>query len=410
MSILKLQKLFLTSILLCSCIVYAWEEVGYRTYVDKNSGGSSVTMTYTSAGQLYLLYSAVYNSNYPVMQRYIESDNSWITIDTSFFQNQFTSPVTQVKWGRISGDAASDTESSNIYFAYQDILYQSGKASVAKYNVKTNTWSYVGKRGFSDGPIGYMWMQVKRGITPYVLFPDINYMNKLSMMMFNGESWQYLGKRGFSSAYDGIGGAAFTFDSSNGQPYVIFSTMNDANYPSGSARVMTYVNESWVDVGNPSTGWGANQDRIAVDPASHHVYIAYEDGSFINVKMYDGESWTMIGSRMSNGHTLDDSFWLDPENNLYLAFVDGTVGSGTITSKKYNPYAKAWTVVDQPQFSAPASEVTGAWQTRLNRVLYAYPQPYYNNVVAVMMSSSQVAESAAYTMHTSKNKYKKLIY
>ena len=119
------------------------------------------------------------------------------------------------------------------------------------------------------------------------------------------------------------------------------------------------------------------------------MYIAYEAGDHgLNVMMYNGESWATIGTNLSDGgDAVDTSFLIDPVNHyLYIAYVD-KFSNSSITAKKYN--GEQWIVVDKADFVSHASEVTAAWDSKRNSVVYAFPVTTEGNLAKVMRSTPQ---------------------
>lgn len=66
------------------------------------------------------------------------------------------------------------------YVAYAESMdLNDRKAVVMRFN--GNGWEYVGRRGFSEGAIGFISIALDPGGTPYVAFEDFDFGNKASV-------------------------------------------------------------------------------------------------------------------------------------------------------------------------------------------------------------------------------------
>ena len=222
------------------------------------------------------------------------------------------------------------------------------KAVVMRFN--GNGWEYVGRRGFSEGEIGFISIALDQGGTPYVAFEDYSkdFGNKASVMKFNGDDWEYVGNRGFST--DEVEDISFAL-AQDGTPYVVFNEYRVDPYY-GKAAVMKFTDGKWEYVGDPGFSAGAistPQIALTQDGTPYVVYKDAWNGGKATVMKFTGDDWEPVGNPgFSPGSVSWPAIALDKNGTPYVAFVDGAFGSKA-TVMRFN--GDFWEYVGGPGFS-----------------------------------------------------------
>uniref|UniRef100_UPI004049DED8 T9SS type A sorting domain-containing protein n=1 Tax=Gelidibacter sp. TaxID=2018083 RepID=UPI004049DED8 len=212
------------------------------------------------------------------------------------------------------------------------------------------SWQYVGTPGFSGGDVDYTSLALNSSDEPYVAFLDALYLDKASVMKFNGTNWETVGTRGFSA--NSVEWCSLAINNS-GVPYVAFQ---DHSVSANRASVMKFDGTNWINVGSPGfSAAGAYHVSLAINNAGV-PYVAYRDhgnGLGATVMKFNGVNWENVGSPgFSDGQVADVSLKLNASGVPYVAFKDygsGDPNEGEITVMKFN--GSNWETVGIPRFS-----------------------------------------------------------
>jgi len=217
---------------------------------------------------------------------------------------------------------------------------------VAKNRVMSydgSNWSYIG--GAIPGCNGYPIIKVHNtgtDLIPFVAFIDSTEHYNASVVYYNDvtNTWDYLGNKGFSSVTDpwqGIGSLAFEL-SSDGTPYVFFAGMYDSSI--GKSSVLRYndILNDWVNVGTPA-------NYFQNIPVSHtdivigtddSVYVAYHDqtNSLITVQksLYGTGAWSSLGTVSSSWGNYTN-ICLDSNNVPFVAYENHSSSPNSYVKK-----------------------------------------------------------------------------
>lgn len=165
--------------------------------------------------------------------------------------------------------------------------------------------------------------------------------------------WTLVGAAGFS----GVGSdyISLTFDS-NSTPYVAYRAVNGDR----TANVWKFTGDSWTQVGSPvSDGVTANLSLAIYHSASgtDTPYLAYSDygngaGGGLTVRKFDGSTWITVGAAVFSTKPSSDFFMslvIDSSGTPYVAYSD-TANGYKATAMKFN--GSAWATVGLAGFSA----------------------------------------------------------
>jgi len=147
--------------------------------------------------------------------------------------------------------------------------------------------------------------------------------------------WTAVGSTGFD-AFGNLGEHVF-FDASN-TAYV--------SYANPHGQVKKYTGTGWVPVGGTDiTTTTASDSWSAIGPDGK-IYFSYADGtdsSQAAVLMYDGSSWSSIGSSLSIGAATNTNIVISPAGIPYISFIDHATSPSRLYVKKYN--GASWVLV-----------------------------------------------------------------
>jgi hypothetical protein len=213
----------------------------------------------------------------------------------------------------------------------------------------TTTWQIVGSAGFSDDvQANFTSLALDASGTPYVAYAEGSY-GSASVMKFNGNSWVNVGSAGFSN---GIVDISLALDAS-GTPYVAYLEGNDS-----SISVMKLNGNSWELVGSAGFSNGIVDISLALD-ASGTPYVAYSDrvnDGKASVMKYGTTDWEPVGSAGFSAGAVDYiSLALDASGTPYVAYMDGAK-DGKASVMKYG--TSDWEPVGSAGFSAGQAEST----------------------------------------------------
>ena len=180
------------------------------------------------------------------------------------------------------------------------------KASVMKFN--GSTWESVGAPGFSMGDTRYVSLAVYNG-TPYVAYKDLANGKKATVMKFNGASWESMGAPGLSAGE----AEDISFVVYLGIPYVAYSDFANSQ----KATVMKWSGSSWETVG--TAGFSAvSAVDISLAVYNDTPFLAFRPGTVDGKAMvmkHNGSSWENVGN---------PGFSSGMVNSLSLSIYNGT--------------------------------------------------------------------------------------
>lgn len=148
----------------------------------------------------------------------------------------------------------------------------------------------------------------------------------------HAQTWTPLGNAGISPG--GLSNWQHLIIDENNKVYVSF---NDEGLPNGEGTLMRYDDTGWAVIGTPGFTAGiAHHSSFAIGP-NNTYYFSYADGNNASkaaVMMYNGTSWTSIGTNLSQGECQYSS--IQVVNGVpYVAFIDNGIGA-LVTVLKYD--------------------------------------------------------------------------
>ena len=223
------------------------------------------------------------------------------------------------------------------------VPYVVAKNKVMYYN--GYNWAYFGLS--VPGPVvGYPKISIYNdggAAVPYIAYHDTyatpNY-DQATVVKYNNltNSWDFVGPRGFS--FDGIqsdtvGNISFYLTAA-GTPYAFYK-----NNGTGAGVVKKFDGVSWVNVANTPVNTFTAYEAVAVDESNSDVYVAYRDGSSndkITVKKSVGgtANWALVGTAgsASSGSANYIGIRIDTTNHAPIVSYEDHTLSG-IYVKKY---------------------------------------------------------------------------
>lgn len=200
-------------------------------------------------------------------------------------------------------------------------------------------------------------------------------MGLLQPLSSKAQSWELVGNAGFSASGSGVcNWQRLMVDRYNN----LYLSFNDEGFgmSSGQGTVMKFNGTSWVSVGTPGFTQNFSHHSDFTFGGGDTLYYAYADGSSTAmskaaVMMYDGTTWSTIGSMLTTGECQYASLAYAGDGTLYLGMIDNGIPNGAMVVKKYSN--GAWSNVG----SIPVSDAAGAAYgdlalNRLDSVYVAY--------------------------------------
>ncbi len=228
----------------------------------------------------------------------------------------------------------------------------------------SSSWQTIGSVGFSTGAADMISLSVDDSDTPYIVYRDGSAGSKLTVKKYNGSSWQTLGSEGFTQGacvfttsiclYDnnvfvsGVSEGVYKYNGSswdwplaivNSYPALfVYEGTPYLAYDNGSyLSVKKYNGSVWEVVGTANISSGGVGQGNSIFVYQGNPYVSYCDeanGNRLTVKRYDGSSWQIVGSEgFSDGTVSASKIIVDTNGNVYVAYVDSSLG---IVIKKYN--------------------------------------------------------------------------
>lgn len=288
------------------------------TWVNVGAAGFSQTAAiFTSieldnSGTPYVTYKEAYNGKVVVMKY---NGTSWVVVGDK--------SISESGAAYINMDI---DKQNNPYIIYKDFNV-GDKATVKKYN--GTSWQQVGTSQSIFG-VEYPSIAIDTLGTPYIIYTD-NYNAKAYVNKYNGTNWVPAGS--LSPIWTSVGPSAYTSIAIdlNNTPYIVY---NDVSY-SNKATVLKLVGTSWVNVGPPAiTVADAISTTIGFDN-TNTPYIAFADGANgykATVLKFNGTLWVTVGiPGFSLGQVSYPAISFDPNGIAYLTCTDaGNNNSVTI--------------------------------------------------------------------------------
>ncbi len=237
------------------------------------------------------------------------------------------------------------------YVAYRDGA-AGNKVAVKKFNKQKATWESVGVQGFTDSKVDYVSIAAGSDNVPYVIYRDDN--TKATVKRYNSATsiWETLGVASFTGP--DVRFTTIVINAGN-VPYVGYRDGGAG----GKATVKKFnsVTGAWEDVGTPGfSEGGANFVSIAFDKITGAPYTVYQDESLqnkISVKLYNAgtNSWDLVGAAgFSPGSVNNPQIKVGADNRPVVVFADNVNGS-RLTSQKYNPATSTWEILGTVGFT-----------------------------------------------------------
>lgn len=162
----------------------------------------------------------------------------------------------------------------------------------------------------------------------------------LGGMAANAQSWTTVGVDGFTASGSGVANWQKLMIDQYNVPYLSY---NDEGFglTAGTATVMKFDGSNWVPVGNAGFTAGLAHHSDLTFGNGDTLYFSYANGTGANmskaaVMMFDGNTWSSIGTDISVGACQYTNLLYSSTGELYLGMIDmGSLG-GAITVKKYN--------------------------------------------------------------------------
>ncbi len=299
-----------------------WETVAGGVFCDTDV--KYVTLKADSAGTLYVAYKDEGQSKKAVVKKLVSGASAW----------------TQVGAEAVSPGEADyvcmDLDTSGVpYVAFSDVA-NSSKATVMKYDSVGNTWTVMGKYGFSAGVAEQNSFAVD-GVTPFIAYKDAANSNKLTVMRFDssGNSFTALYSPGITS------GAVFNtaIDIYNNIPYVSYSNNSD-----GLCSVVSFDNlgNAWNPIG--TNGFSESFLFQTIKSSNNGtLFFATDDVGVPNLFKYNtgNSSWNTIGNDVSSDVSEAS---IDVYNDIpYVAFGMTNAKSYQIILYRYDNAQSIWT-------------------------------------------------------------------
>lgn len=189
-----------------------------------------------------------------------------------------------------------------------------------------------------------------------------------------GQTWELVGTAGFSASGSGVCNWQRLLVDPYNNLYLAF---NDEGFgmTSGQGTVMKFNGTSWVSVGTPGfTSSFAHHSDFTFGNGDT-LYYSYADGSSTAmskgaVMMYNGTSWSSIGSTLTTGECQYSSLAFAEDGTLYLGMIDNGIPNGGMIVKKYT--GGTWTNVGTMPVSAAGAAYADLVLDNFDTVYVAY--------------------------------------
>lgn len=263
------------------------------------------------------------------------------TISINAQQWENVGPATTVSNGGSSYNNLAIDATGNYYLSYYDTSVSKG--TVQKFD--GTSWSFLGGNpGITTGAALY------NSLTLDVL-GNVYYTNQgtgLEIRRYSNNAWTALASATtntvnyHASATSPSNNALFTYSSDN----------------SGTVRRLT--NGSWEQVGNTGFSNGASFAEMVIG-TNNKVYTCNVSSGVrvyeISTSATSNDTWALTGgayvdTSSSSGEQYTSDIAIDSNNNLYVAYISNSTNGRKINVKKFD--GTSWTQVGNANFSAKA--------------------------------------------------------
>lgn len=173
----------------------------------------------------------------------------------------------------------------------------------------------------------------------FVAYTDVSNANKSTVKKWDGVSaWVPLGGGG-GTVSAGAGYHNSLIIDNTGSPVLAFQSATTGN----ASAVRSFDGSAWNQVGTPSIGAAATNQKIKVS-SSGDYYLGYtETTNNAVVQKYNGSSWAQLGSSISNINSIANSFdlELDPTDMPYFIGIPPIIA----TANAYRYFAGSWNTI-----------------------------------------------------------------
>lgn len=251
------------------------------------------------------------------------------------WENVGTSP--DISAGGSSFNNLVIDKAGNYYLSYYDLSVSKG--TVQKFN--GTSWSYVGgSPGITTSYATYNSLSLDPAGN------NLYYTNQgsgLEVRHFNGASWAQL--------------PSATGSTTNYQASAVSPSNTLFTYGSyGMGTVKRFVNGSWEQVGNSGFSNGAEFAEMVIG-SDNKVYTSNVSGGLRVYQNYltasSTDPWSLVGGSIvdaaSSGEQYSADIAIDGNNNLYVAYVSSASAGKKINVKKFN--GTSWTAIGNANFS-----------------------------------------------------------
>lgn len=208
--------------------------------------------------------------------------------------------------------------------------------------VSAQSWTTVGTAGFAasgQGVANWQKLRIDKYNTPYLSYNDEGFGLNNSMgtiMKFDGTDWVSVGTPGFTAGF--AHHSDFVF---GGGDTLYFSYANGTSTNMSRAAVMMYDGTTWSSIGTDLTAGAAQYTSLAYasDGTLYLGMIDISTNAMVVKKYNGGTSWTDVGSTPPGGSTASAAYadmTLDNFDTLYVAYRDNNEAPGKVRVQKFD--------------------------------------------------------------------------
>ncbi len=231
-------------------------------------------------------------------------------------------------------------QDGNIYVSYYDVSVLKG--TVQQYS--NEVWSYVGgTAGITDSYANYNSFSIDNSGNLYFT----NQNNGMQVRQFDGSSWNLLPPATTNT---------INYQTSAVTDSGMLLVANGEN----SGTVKRYVDGAWQQVGTTGFAGGVPTFIDAVIDSNDKIYISFSNNGYVHVYENDvtadsSTGWTATGGEAniapaSSAENYKSAIAIDDNDNLYLAYVSNSGGGQKLNVKKYD--GTSWTQLGAANFTA----------------------------------------------------------
>ncbi|MDQ3046549.1 MAG: T9SS type A sorting domain-containing protein, partial [Bacteroidota bacterium] len=316
-----------------------WTYLGTPGFVPYATWYNS--LAFDSSNNLFMAYTKVtgtaaeiakYNgTTWSVVSSYATPTNAYITYQYAYYRGMSIDPVTNNLYMLYTENTASPLMGWRDFGVMR---YDGVKARVTGSESITGPITGTGAGG--------AYFDIDKFGTPYVVYSDSLYSDKISVKKYVGNTWVYVGTPGFNTGYTEF--AKIAFDTA-GVPYVAYRQGSVDIY------VMKFDGVAWQNVGAVINN--TYDVSLAINPLTNQPHIFYCDVSFSllgNVKKFNGTSWVSEGPpNFTVGSAAYTNIRFDHAGNQYVAYSDNGLGTKAIVKKLTSG---VWTTVGSGTISS----------------------------------------------------------